>query len=302
MPNGRLLLVFPVVPTLCLVQVAILKSHSHPEITTSLSERLRLPTIASLQGDRGVEYSHVLSVEDYQYKDVNDFAVCIRKADPIKKRKKFTMTPFFVDFLPPITSRLGQRFSQSDLLVKAVSPRGCTVFDATAGLGQDSLLLARAGAASVHMVERDPIVCCCLLQDGLRRLNLLADKSTTAKKLSQSLTVELGDSYDTLFAFSKAGRGHDIVYLDPMFPTRKKTASVKKNMQILQSLLESQQVDEKERLEQEGSLLMAAMEHARQRVVVKRPSNASHMGTQSSPRPSYSVSGPTNRWDVYVTT
>ena len=124
----------------------------------------------------------------------------------------------------------------------------------------------------------------------------------------------------------------DIVYLDPMFPPRTKSAAVKKPMQILHRLLHQPQDNSKNdlnisnttspektrpeqqqdaRLEEEQSLLNAAIQIARSKVVVKRPLHAPPLGeeaeTDGQPssslslmKPSYAVKGSTNRWDVYV--
>ena len=107
-----------------------------------------------------------------------------------KPTKKARSAAFFVDFCPPSNSRAGRRASgasgKADLLVKAVGPHkgstidpatgnrnGAVVWDLTAGLGQDALVLARNGAKRVHMVERHPVVAALLL-DAMRRLELLA--------------------------------------------------------------------------------------------------------------------------------
>jgi hypothetical protein len=88
---------------------------------------------------------------------------------------------------------------------------------------------------------------------------------------------------------------------------RKKSASVKKNMQILHGLLGSQDVELDERLKQEQDLLLLSLEATRQRVVVKRPKNAPTLGRESSsapsyatPNPMYALDGPVSRWDVYA--
>ena len=85
-----------------------------------------------------------------------------------------------------------------------------------------------------------------------------------------------------------------------MFPARTKSASVKKNMQILHGLLDSQAIDDAVRQLEEAELLGVAYEAARTRVVVKRPVNAEPLGGQQALKPSYSIRGSVNRWDVYV--
>jgi len=251
-----------------------------------------------------------------------------RKRRPAKRQKRPkampSQKPFFVDFCPPPQSRLEQRVTQAgDLLVKAVGPRkgifandGAVVYDLTAGLGQDALLLAKAGAQHVVMCERNLIVGA-LLQDALRRVEWAGsiqdnsyDSMTNAQLLSKQLSVQIGDGRDLLTQQEANNNLQlppcDIVYLDPMFPVRTKTAAVKKNMQILQGLLESQQVtgggdDVLAREAEERSLLETAYQIAQHKIVVKRPIGAPILGgSDHSVRPSHEIKGSVNRWDVYT--
>lgn len=295
-------------------------------ISTDLAAKLSLPLVTpEIFADGPNEYTHALSILPYEFGNVRDYAVAIQscesqeKSTSRKRKASSMMKPFFVDFCPPPSSRLGKRTSGDsgpDLLTKAVAPRkgvdnnsGATVYDLTAGLGQDSLLIANAGAKMVHMVERDPIVAA-LLEDALRRLRILSDcddnddTRRVAADLSSRLSLEMDDGRRVLETLLTAGKElPDIVYLDPMFPVRKKSASVKKNMQVLHSLLESQRgVVEEDQWAEELDLLQAAFQAARLRVVVKRPTNADLLGGSLSCglKPSYQTKGSVNRWDVYV--
>jgi 16S rRNA (guanine1516-N2)-methyltransferase len=297
-------------------------------ISTDLAAKLSLPLVTpEMFADDPSEYTHALSILPYECGNVRDYTVAIQSCESQeklsssrKKKASSMMKPFFVDFCPPASSRLGKRTSGDsgpDLLTKAVAPRkgtdnssGATVYDLTAGLGQDSLLIANAGAKMVHMVERDPIVAA-LLEDALRRLRILsdcddndADTRRVATDLSSRLSLEIDDGRRVLETLLTAGKElPDIVYLDPMFPVRKKSASVKKNMQVLHSLLESQRgVVEEDQWAEELELLHAAYQAAKLRVVVKRPTNAEPLGGSlpSGLKPSYQTKGSVNRWDVYV--
>ena len=211
------------------------------------------------------------------------------------------------------------------------------IYDLTAGLARDSMIMLSSVAGStekasippikVHMVERDPLVASLLL-DAMRRLDILDSKgSNIAKFISKCLSMEEGDALSVLQRLSDANSTSDmnlvpyppdIVYLDPMFPPRKKKASaVKKDMAMLHSLLETATVSEdkegreeseKARLKEEQQLLEAACNAATRRVVVKRPANALPLGLMGDnesdvnanvPTPSFDVRGNINRWDVY---
>lgn len=185
----------------------------------------------------------------------------------------------FREMLPRLRpDRLGR-----ELLVKAVRVRGVEeirVFDATAGLGEDSMLLAAAGF-SVTMCESDPIIAA-LLADGLRRA---VDDPVLSGIVGRMSLVE-GDSIEILPSLTEAP---DVVYLDPMFPARTKSAAVKKKFQLLHRL-ESPCADE-------ASLMDAALAARPRKIVVKRPIKAPVL---AGVRPSHSISGKAVRYDVIV--
>ena len=81
----------------------------------------------------------------------------------------------------------------------------------------------------------------------------------------------------------------DVIYVDPMFPPRQKSALVKKDMQILHQL--DTLPDQAERL------LSSALTQACSRVVIKRPLNAEKLVEQQL---TFSVKSKTHRFDVYV--
>jgi 16S rRNA (guanine1516-N2)-methyltransferase len=308
-------------------RICILDSESFPEVVEQLAKDLSLPVLSQndLRSPEASMLSQAVSVQPYESGNIHDYTVGIcqfvddlgskrrRKGSP---KRKLSMNPFSVDLCPPSMSSLGKRsYGQAgpDLLTKAVSPRkgfevdcGAVVYDLTAGFGQDSLLIARAGAKRVCMVERNPIVAA-LLADALRRLIVLSEKSCDestrilALSLSECLSLKCQDGkqvIETLLDQTELLDTPDIVYLDPMFPARKKSASVKKNMQILHSLLGSEEIDVASRQNEEELLLQEAYKAAKVRVVVKRPINAPPIG--NGIRPSYELLGSINRWDIYL--
>jgi 16S rRNA (guanine1516-N2)-methyltransferase len=284
-----------------------------------LAEKLSLPF---LQRDELAEtsFGHALTITPYPIGGATgryeEYAVGIQSLESmVRSKRKLTnqqqqpaMKPIVIDFCPPPSSNLGRRSAGEtgkDLLIKAVSPRRARVLDLTAGFGQDSLLIASSGARSVTMVERDPIIGL-LLEDALRRLQLVASKCPerrrSAQALYEKLSLTLGDGSSVARMLLETGDVlPDIVYLDPMFPTRTKKAAVKKNMQVLHGLFNKQD-DEIYRLRDEGHLFTAAYEVAQCKVVVKRPINSLHIGSTlpEQPKLSYSIRGAVNRWDVYV--
>jgi 16S rRNA (guanine1516-N2)-methyltransferase len=125
-----------------------------------------------------------------------------------------------------------------------------------------------------------------------------------AKRLTLEEISDANQVAKTIISDPSAPRP-DVCYVDPMFPTRTKSAAVKKNMQILHGLLGSQVDDgaQNETTErQELDLLQAASSLASRRVVVKRPRLADCLGGNlpNGLKPSYSIIGSINRWDIYV--
>lgn len=153
------------------------------------------------------------------------------------------------------------------------------VLDATAGLGRDAFVLASLGC-ELTLMERMPIVAA-LLDDGLERAKLNAEISDIAHKMQLIHASSL--------EHMSLAQQPDVVYLDPMYPHREKSAAVKKEMRIFQTLVG-------EDLDADG-LLAPALALAKYRVVVKRPSYAPPLANK---KPSTSIKMKKNRFDVYV--
>lgn len=156
-----------------------------------------------------------------------------------------------------------------------------TVYDVTAGLGRDAFVLASLGC-QVTMSERSPLLAA-LLSDGLRRLG----EATELTTIYQRLRLVHQNSIEWLAAVSDIP---DVIYLDPMYPKRQKTALVKKEMRLLQTFI-GQDDDSAE-------LLDVSLQKARQRVVVKRPKSAPPL---SEITPHFSIASENTRFDVYLT-
>jgi len=153
------------------------------------------------------------------------------------------------------------------------------VLDATAGLGRDAFVLASLGC-DITLMERMPIVAA-LLDDGIERAKLNSDVSEVANRMK----LVHASSIDNMNLAQQV----DVVYLDPMYPHREKSAAVKKEMRVFQSLV-GEDLDA-------DALLEPALALAKYRVVVKRPSYAPPLNDK---KPSTSINMKKNRFDVYV--
>lgn len=181
--------------------------------------------------------------------------------------------------------RVKQGALQRELLVKAARIKGIehpVAIDATAGLGEDSLLLA-AGGFEVTLCEADPVIAE-LLQDALQRA--LFDGRLA--NFAQRMRVVQGDSKELLASLETPP---DVVYLDPMFPGRTKSAAVKKKFQLIHHL--ERPCDPNE----EDLLLNAAFAANPRKVVIKRPIKGAYLAGK---KPSHSISGKAVRYDCIV--
>lgn len=158
-----------------------------------------------------------------------------------------------------------------------------TVVDATGGLGRDAFVLASLGC-HVTLIERSAVVAA-LLEDGLSRA---AQDEEIGSWVRQRMQLVHSDAVSWMEALPEADFP-DVVYLDPMFPHRRKSAQVKKEMRLLQHLLGGD--------EDADTLLPAALRIARKRVVVKRPDYAPDLAGIA---PTMRIASKKNRFDVYV--
>jgi 16S rRNA (guanine1516-N2)-methyltransferase len=192
-------------------------------------------------------------------------------------------TPIYVDFLDPeLNFRTKHAGKNNEIILKAIGIKNNerpTILDTTAGLGTDAFLLASKGC-EVLMLERSPIIGA-LLQDGLARYN--------KQKFGVIKLVLLLSSANNYLATLKS-KQHDVIYLDPMYPPRVKSALGEKNMRVLHTIVGADaDADE---------ILTLALQHAKKRVVVKRPKLADNLGLL---KPDIIfTSNASSRYDVYI--
>ncbi len=158
-----------------------------------------------------------------------------------------------------------------------------TVVDVTAGLGRDAFILAWLGC-HVQMVERSNVMAA-LLFDGLHRAHQNSEIGTLVKERLQLIH---GDAKKWLSQLTEETRP-EVIYLDPMYPHRQKSALVKKEMRICRAVVGDD--------EDAPALFTVALEYARRRVVVKRPQGAPNLVETT---PDFCIESENTRFDVYV--
>jgi 16S rRNA (guanine1516-N2)-methyltransferase len=192
--------------------------------------------------------------------------------------------PVYVDFSS--ADMLYRRKSgHNEPLGRAIGVKGekrPKVFDATAGLGRDAFVLADLGCSVALSEQSVPL---CYLLEQARELALMSANYKVVETVSR-MRVLFGDSRQ------QAVEGFDVIYIDPMFPERAKTAAVKKALASVQALHAGSSA-----AHDPEDLLVWAMAQPVERVVIKRPVKAPALGNV---KPSHSITGKTVRFDVMV--
>ncbi|HLB57500.1 MAG TPA: class I SAM-dependent methyltransferase [Gammaproteobacteria bacterium] len=194
--------------------------------------------------------------------------------------QKAKSKPLYVDFLSKKMQYRRQQMSlRKEALARALGLKKQTaswIVDATAGLARDSFILASLGF-EVTLLERSPLIHA-LIADGIRR----ASKDSAVQRLH----LIQADAIDWLTHLKNKP---DIIYLDPMFPERKKSALSKQDMRIFHDVI-GDDTDA-------NDLLKTALACAKERVVVKRSRLAPAL---LGPLPHFSQCGRSSRFDVYL--
>lgn len=231
-----------------------------------LAERLAVPLVAAAEIDTSDEQLFLSWRED-----------CLRLLDKELLKKG----GLFVEVGPRQGEQRSWPAPKQNILAQAIGRKTRTVIDATTGWGQDSLAMFRMGY-ELMCLERSPVMGE-LLADGYRRL---ASLDWMQKLKLEPPRLMVGDAIAILAGLTNTP---DCIYLDPMFPPkRRKSALTRKSMALLHDLV-GNDPDKEE-------LFAAAFKAAGKRVVVKSPDYAEPLGG----KPSESFQGKLLRYDVYL--
>lgn len=171
----------------------------------------------------------------------------------------------------------GQMIAKAVGIAQGIRPQ---VLDATAGLGRDAFVLASLGCR-VDLIERQPLIGG-LLEDGLQR----AASDAEVANIVARMRLLQGNAIELMGAWQD--EAPQVIYLDPMFPHRDKSALVKKEMRLFRPFV-GDDLDA-------PALLAAALKLASHRVVVKRPRKAPLI---EGAKPGYALEGKSSRYDIY---
>ena len=239
------------------------------------------PTVVSVQGEspvRAREAAQQLALEYRNYQDTAGLLLVVGETSAWLELDGVKVTAQF-DSAAMQHRRKG---GHNEMLGRAVGLKADQkplIWDATGGLGRDAFVLADLGC-EVTLCERVPA------------LAWLLDQAVQAAKVSGAQQIrEAAERMSVLAADSKTLRAPagTVIYLDPMFPERKKAAAVKKEAAMLQHLAVSEDDSE--------SLWQWAWDQPVERVVVKRPLRAPILGHI---RPAHTLKGKSVRFDVFT--
>lgn len=237
----------------------------------TLSTQLALPLATGVENDV-FPYDMVLAVEQS--------GLSLQQVSPSQK----SCHSLYIDFINgPTGYRRIHGSVTSQPLARAVGVKPGfrpDVVDATAGLGQDGFILACMGC-TVTFIERSDLMAV-LLRDGLQR----AAQQSDTREIINRITLHTGDALSRLTTLSPAPH---TIYLDPMYPHKKKSALNKKEMRIIRALV-GDDIDA-------DHLLKTALQAAANRVVVKRPKSAPILADLP---PSHAITMKNSRFDVYM--
>ncbi len=236
-------------------QAALLDVTEHEIQIARIVAKYKIPTVSEQQKSK---YRFLLVLEDGKLQLTEPGTVRYRP----------------ICLQPGVLSHLGRR----TLMGRAIGRKVQNVVDATAGLGGDTLLMARMGY-TVLAVERHPVVAA-LLENGISQI--------LKKPTEMTIECYFEDAKNLLTRLPKSP---DVIYLDPMYPTgRKPSVEVARPIKVLRELVGAD-------TDFDG-LFELCLETARKRVVVKRPHFAAPLLKQ---RLTSSVVGKLVRYDCYLT-
>ena len=245
------------------------------------SQQAPVPTVVSVQGEspaRAREAAQQLGLQFGSHQDAAGLLLVVGETNAWLELEGVKVAVQF----DSAAMQYRRKGGQNEMLGRAVGlkvDRKPLIWDATGGLGRDAFVLADLGC-EVTLCERVPV------------LAWLLDQAVQAAAVSGVDQVRAAaERMSVLAADSKTQRAAagTVIYLDPMFPERKKAAAVKKEAAMLQHLADP--VDDCE------TLWQWAWDQPVERIVVKRPLRAPILGQT---RPAHTLEGKSVRFDVFI--
>ncbi len=163
---------------------------------------------------------------------------------------------------------------KKELIARAMGSgrAGMRILDLSAGLGIDAVFLSQMGF-EVTAIERNAFIFLAL-NDAIQNSKIEMNLKFFFDSAQNYLQKNIGN--------------HDVIYFDPMFPDKKKSALPKQEMVFFRNLVGADE-------DAENVLELALQRKEIHRVVVKRPIKAPSL----LKKPDFKVEGKLVRFDVY---
>lgn len=182
-----------------------------------------------------------------------------------------------IDFVNNLQNYAKKKGSlKTELISKAMGSGryGFSILDLSAGLGIDAIFLSQMGYR-VTALERNPLL--------FLALNTAQQKLPSEQK--EKIQFEFASAQKFLEATQKS---FDVIYFDPMFPEKKKSALPRQEMIMFRDLVGSDD-------DATSVIQLALKSKTAKRVVVKRPLKAPLLFE----RPQNQIEGKLIRFDIY---
>jgi 16S rRNA (guanine1516-N2)-methyltransferase len=274
--------------TFCTTSIAaVCYSPLRLQQAKELCQKNDLPLLKALQAKSEKIKGHKKSNNEYDL-------LLIFHDDLVELYDRQLNTTISIDFLQGSLAHR-QQFGggRGQAIAKAVGLKSGstpTVLDATAGMAGDAYVLATLGCP-ITLIERSPVIFA-LIENAIERASLndsfLPISNQGFKAINCDAREYISKRLDTNDNTNRPA-APDVIYIDPMYPERKKSALVKKDMQILQRLHGDDEGAEE--------LLEIALQYAKKRVVVKRPVHAPPLSNRKT---STDVKSKKTRYDIYA--
>jgi 16S rRNA (guanine1516-N2)-methyltransferase len=227
------------------------------------------------------QWQKFLSENNFEFEQIEK--IDMSGAVPViydKKNNKFS-----IDFVNDKKNYHKKKLSiKNEILSKALGAgkTGLKVLDLSAGLATDAVFLAQLGY-DIVAVERNPLIYLCL-EDALKFLKAHEEASNESTDARLKLRFHFADAQSFL---KNKNFEADVIYFDPMFPEKAKSALPRQEMVFFKGLVGAD--------DDAANVLQAALKAKVKRVVVKRPVKAPVLGE----KPSGSLKGKLVRFDIY---
>lgn len=198
-----------------------------------LSKEVSVSAIDTASETRARTIAAQLNVPYVAHPKDNAVVLMIGEQQLFLRRMTTPTLDWTIDFLSPAyREKRAKRTRKNDALSRALglhkNPQ-LRVLDMSAGLGKDAYWIAYCGA-SVTLLERNPVLAF-LLQEAILALRADPVEGAIGERMRVILTE--ADQYLPTVTSNQ----FDVAYYDPMFLPRRKSALVKKDMQIMHDLL-----------------------------------------------------------------